>query len=236
MARAASETSALLANDNVTTLERSLSAEYGTNGETGSKIIEPELTTSWQLESKLLLSYSAPLMLTYMLQYTINSLVLVYVAGRLGTDELAASSLALMVVNITGIFLYEGLATTLDTLTSQAYGAGKSDLVGLHVQRMIALMAVTTLPIAVIWICSGWILALVIPEKKVAHMAGDFVRLYLLGAPGYAAFEAGKRFVQAQGNFTASLVVLLICAPLNVLANWLLVFVGVPVVMYANSL
>jgi len=57
----------------------------------------------------------------------------------------------------------------------------------------------------------------------------------LFGAPGYAAFEAGKRFVQAQGLFSASLYVLLFCAPLNAFMNWLFVwkfqwgFMGAPI-------
>ena len=59
-----------------------------------------------------------------------------------------------MIASITGLAIYEGLATSLDTLTSQAYGAGKKHLVGLHVQRMIALTLLVTIPIGAIWIRS----------------------------------------------------------------------------------
>ena len=80
------------------------------------------------------------------------------VAGRLGTNELAASSLATMTANITGLSIYEGLATSLDTLTSQAFGAGKKHLVGLHIQKMIILVLLVTVPISAVWISSPWIL------------------------------------------------------------------------------
>ncbi len=63
------------------------------------------------------------------------------------------------------------------------------------------------------------------PEKDVAVLAGRYLRIVLIGAPGYATFESGKRYLQAQGLFSASLYVLLICAPLNAFMNWLFVWV-----------
>lgn len=181
--------------------------------------------TSWKNETKILARYASPLIITYILQYS-YSLVTVVVAGRLGTSELAAASLASMTANITGLVVYEGLATSLDTLTSQAFGAGKKQLVGLHVQRAIALSLLVTIPIGAVWICSPWILAKLVPETKVAHLAGDFLRFYLIGVPGYGVFEAVKRFTQAQGDFMGPMVTAMICAPLNVFWNWLLVFVS----------
>lgn len=186
---------------------------------------EPEeIQTSAGKEAKLLFKYSAPLMLTYVLQYSF-SLVTIFVVGRIGTDELGAVSLATMTANITGLAVYEGLATSLDTLCAQAYGLGKKEQVGLHLQRMILFMLLITLPIGVVWLCSGWILAALVPEKELAFMAGRYLRILLAGSPGYAVFEAGKRFTQAQGLFNASLFVLVITTPINILLNYLFVFV-----------
>lgn len=50
----------------------------------------------------------------------------------------------------------------------------------------------------------------------------------ILQRPGYALFESGKRYLQAQGLFKAATYVLLICAPVNALLNWLLVWVCPP--------
>ncbi|TVY27304.1 putative transporter [Lachnellula hyalina] len=182
-----------------------------------------EPATIWSVEAKLLAKSALPLILTYMLQYSYY-LITIYIAGKLGTKEQAGASLAIMVAKITGISIYEGLATSLDTLTSQAYGGGRKELVGLHLQRMSALMIVATIPIGAIWISSPWILQRLVPEPELAELAGLYLRYYLIGAPGYGLFEAGKRFTQAQGNFTASLVVMILCAPLNVFWSWLFVF------------
>lgn len=191
------------------------------------------LETIWKAESQLLLGYSAPLICTYLLQYFYN-LVIILVVSHLGTDELAAVSLGITTMNITGFAVFEGMATSLDTLCAQAYGSGNLKLVGLHMQRMILFLMLVSIPIGALWICSPWILALLVPQKDLAVLAGSFLRISLIGVPGYATFEAGKRFVQAQGNFTASLVVLLLCAPLNLFLNVLFVFVCVVHFLYPS--
>jgi MATE family multidrug resistance protein len=183
-----------------------------------------EVHTTAGKEARLLAKYSLPLMVTYLLQYSF-SLVTLFVVGHIGTDELGAVSLATMTANITGLAVYEGLATSLDTLCAQAYGSGRKEMVGLHLQRMVLFMLLVTLPIGAIWLSSGWILAALVPEKELAHLAGRYLSILLAGAPGYAIFEAGKRFTQAQGLFNASLFVLLIATPVNVLLNYLFVFV-----------
>ncbi|TAQ89651.1 hypothetical protein B7494_g2005 [Chlorociboria aeruginascens] len=188
-----------------------------------AKSASDEPATLWTVEAKLLGKNALPLTFTYMLQYSYY-IIMVYISGRLGTREQAAASLAIMTVKITGISIYEGLASSLDTLTSQAYGSGKKDLVGLHLQRMCALTIAVTIPIGAIWCSASWILQRLVPEPELAELAGLYMKYYLIGAPGYGIFEASKRFTQAQGNFTASLVVMIICAPLNIFWNWLFVF------------
>ena len=164
-------------------------------------------------------------MLTSVLQYSFNVTTAI-VAGHLGSSELAAVALATMTINVTGLAIYEGSATSLDTLCSQAYGGHNKKMVGLHMQRMIYFLWLITIPIGAVWFCSPWILGAIVPEKNVAILAGSYLRIYLIGAPGFATFEAGKRFVQAQGIFTPSLLVLLVTAPLNILLNWIYVWVS----------
>lgn len=130
-----------------------------------------------------------------------------------------------MTANITGYAIYQGLATSLDTLCAQAYGSGKKKLVGLQTQRMVFFLWIVTIPIAIVWLCADLILAKIVPEKDVAVLAGQYLKVILIGAPGYALFESVKRYTQAQGLFSASLYVLLFCAPLNALLNWLFVWV-----------
>jgi multidrug resistance protein, MATE family len=185
---------------------------------------EGKIQTTWQREAKVLGGYAWPLMITFVLQYSLT-VASIFTVGHLGKAELGAVSLASMSANITGYAVYQGLATSLDTLCAQAYGSGRRKLVGLQMQRMIYFLWALTIPIGIIWICAEQILLVIVPEPAVARLAGLYLKVVLAGAPGYACFESGKRFVQAQGLFSASLYVLIFCAPFNAFLNWFFVWV-----------
>ncbi|KAI1127362.1 MATE efflux family protein [Nemania abortiva] len=192
------------------------------------------IETTWQREAKTIASYSPPLILTFMLQYSIN-ITSIFSVGRIGKVELGAVTLSTMTANIFCYAFFQGLATSLDTLCAQAYGSGHKHLVGLQLQRMTYFLWLLGIPIAVIFLFAGDILGLIVPEPRSAELAGLYLRIVILGIPGYAAFEGGKRFVQSQGLFVATTCVLLIAAPINVFINWLLVwhfelgFIGAPI-------
>lgn len=192
-----------------------------------------KITTTWQRELKVLCTTSFPLILTFLLQYSLP-VASIFTVGHIGTIELGAVSLASMTASITGYAVYQGLATSLDTLCAQAYGSGRPHLVGLQLQRMLYFLLLITLPISLIWYFGSHILSLIVPERETAELAGLYLKILILGAPGYAAFESGKRYVQAQGIFSATMYILLICAPLNAFLNWFMVwhlnwgFIGAP--------
>ena len=107
-----------------------------------------------------------------------------------------------------------------------------------------------TLGIGVIWGFSPQILSRIVPETEVALMAGQYLRILLVGAwvdqpftartclekdyrraltikmsrPGYALFEAGKKFVQCQGIYHAGTAILLALVPLNAVMTYVLVW------------
>lgn len=193
---------------------------------------------------------ATPLVLTGLLQHSIG-LANIFAVGHLGKTELGAGefspeqisespdpglvSLSIMTANVTCYAVFQGLATALDTLCPQAYGSGKKLHVGLYFQKMTVLLWLLIIPIGVLWINAGRILGLMVPDQTTADLAGVYLRILLLGTPGLAAFESGKRFVQAQGIFHATTYVLLLVAPLNIIINWFLVwkmglgFVGAPI-------
>ncbi|KAI6791670.1 MATE efflux family protein [Hortaea werneckii] len=233
-----SETTALLDGQHGS---RDPEAPYGGMGDADNvdKIWEEavaagKIETSWQRETKTLIRTAFPLVLTFFLQ---NSLTMtsIFTVGHIGKIELGAVSLGSMTANITGYAAFHGLTTSLDTLCAQAYGSGRKQLVGLQMQRMVFFLWALCIPIAIIWLFGTQILLLIIPEKPIALLAGRYLKVLVAGAPGYAAFESGKRYVQAQGHFDATMYVLLIAAPLNVFMHWLFVwqfewgFIGCPI-------
>ncbi|KAM5344336.1 hypothetical protein ACJ41O_012873 [Fusarium nematophilum] len=178
---------------------------------------------TWCAELSLISRYSMPLVATYLLQYSFG-VITTFAAGHLSLDDLAAASIGITTMNIAGLAIFEGMATALDTLCSQAYGAGNMPGVGLHVQRMLLLMTLAAIPVGALWIMSPSILSLFLQQEHLAVRAGSFLRVSLTGLPGYASFEAGKRFLQAQGDFNTGMAVLVICAPVNALLSWFFAF------------
>ncbi|KAH6693746.1 multidrug and toxin extrusion protein 2 [Plectosphaerella plurivora] len=182
----------------------------------------------------LLVRSAAPLVVTGLLQHSIG-LTNIFAVGHLGKSELGAVSLSIMTANVTGYAVFMGMATALDTLCPQAYGSDKKLHVGLYFQKMLVLLWLLTIPIGILWVNAGRILGMMVPDRETADLAGVYLRILLCGAPGIAAFESGKRFVQAQGIFHATTYVLMVVAPLNVAINWLLVwklelgFIGAPI-------
>ena len=146
-----------------------------------------------------------------------------------------------MTASITFYAPCQGLATCLDTLCSQAYGSGHRTLVGLQLQRMCCFLLLLSIPLAAIWVFSEQILAGLVPDRETAALAGLYLRILVFSMPASAVFECSKRYMQAQGLFTANTYVLLIAAPFNVFLNWLLVwklelgFIGAPISAVATQ-
>lgn len=197
-----------------------------------------EPTTTFGTETRVLMKYSVPLIVTFLLQYLLT-VASVFSVGRLGSTELAAVSLLSMTANITGYAIIQGVATCLDTLCAQAYGRGDFNTVGLHFARCLYLLMMLYVPIAIVWVMLSrrTLLALVGSDKAdLVDLATRYLQILAAGLPGFILFENLKHFLQAQGIFHASTYVLLVCAPLNAVLNYLLVwdpriglgFIGAP--------
>lgn len=198
------------------------------------------IKTTYAYELKMLFRYSLPLVITFVLEHFF-SIVCLLVVGHMGKSELAAVSLASMTSTIT-FAVFEGIATALDTLCPQAYGAGNYELVSTHVQRCFVFSMIIYAPCALFWWKSDVALRLVISDPQVLLLTSQFLRILVAGGPAYIFFEVFKRFLQAQGIFEAGTGVLFISAPINIFLLWFLVwderygigFIGAPIATVIN--
>lgn len=120
-----------------------------------------------------------------------------------------------MTAAITGTATFQGITTSLDTLCSQAWGSGQPHMVGIHLQRCMIFLLLVHIPIGFIWGFSEHILLALNQEPDLAYLASRYLQILYFGMPAYALFEATKRFLQCQGIFHASTLVLFIAAPIN---------------------
>lgn len=204
---------------------------------TNQLMAEPKTDT--RTEVKVLFQYSIPLIVTFLLQYSLT-VASVFSVGRLGLNELAAVSLSSMTANISGYAIIQGVSTCLDTLCAQAYGRKDMNTVGVHFIKCTYLLFLLYIPMFVLWVFgSKIILVSIIGKEKedLCVLAAQYLRILSVGLPAFILFENGKHFLQAQGIFHASTYVLALCAPLNALLNYLLVwdetigmgFIGAPI-------
>lgn len=195
--------------------------------------------TTSKIELKALIKSSIPLILTFLLQNSLSTVSVFTVGNMGGATELAAVSMGAMTANITGYATIQGIATALDTLCPQAFGAKKYTLVGTYLQKCTALIFTVMLPVLFIWVFYGFdLITLLLPDRETAKLSAIYLQYLAPGIPAYILFECGKRFLQAQGVYHISTYVLLFAAPSNLVMNVLFVrsigYSGAPIAVAIN--
>lgn len=174
-----------------------------------------------------------PLVLTFVLQYSLSTVALLF-AGRLGATEVGGVSIGNVTFAVTSS-IFVGLATCLDTVCPQAYGSGNYSMVGLYFQRGVAISALFSLPVIALWFYSKHILSYLVKDDVLIDIASNYLRVMIFSVPGFVIFECGKKYLQAQGDFVTGQNILFFCSPMNILLNYLFVvkfkfgYIGSPI-------
>lgn len=178
--------------------------------------------TTALIELKSLFVASVPLSMTFLLQCSFST-VSVFTAGHLGSVELASVSIGSMTASISGYAIIQGISSALDTLCPQAFGAKEYYLVGTYLQKCVAMNFTIMVPILFIWTFFGYeVITGFLPDNDTAKYAAVYLRYTAPGIPAYILFECGKKFLEAQGIYHISTIVLLFAAPSNLVMNLLL--------------
>ncbi|KAJ7626327.1 MATE efflux family protein [Mycena polygramma] len=160
--------------------------------------------------------------LSYVLQNSIQT-ISILIAGRLGPDELSVAAFSLMLAFVTGWCVALGGTTALDTLGSQAFTGGHSKDLSIHFQRCIVILWILLIPVSVLWWFIEQVLLGLGQSGPLSRDVQIFLRVLILGAPGYIGFESLKKYLQCQGIMGASTVVLVVVLPINIVLNIVLV-------------
>jgi len=175
------------------------------------------------LTLKTLMKISWPVIVTFILELLPSS-VNVMAVGRLGENELASVSLANLFCNVTGYTVGMGIATAMDTLCSQVYGANNKKGLGVILQRALLIEFVISLPICILWYFSEPVLLLLGQDEKVAELAGTYCKVMIFGLYPLFVYEVLKKYLQAQGIVLPQMFIAIVGNLWTVLANWLFVY------------
>ncbi|KAF9078281.1 MATE efflux family protein [Rhodocollybia butyracea] len=230
MTPSSSEIDPLLPNTSCATLGQDVESDTGAcTQEEGSNRQFGPIRSQLKLFFSLLVD-SIPgkftVILSYILQNSIQTISIV-ITGRLGPHELSVAAFSLMLAFVTGELRFPqcwcvalGGSTALDTLGSQAFtGSTRPTDLSVHFQRCVLLLWMLLVPVCVLWTFMHPILLALGQEEDLARDVQAFLRLLIIGAPGYIGFESLKKYLQCQGIMRASTIVLLFVSPVNIGLN-----------------
>eukprot|EP00730_Choanoeca_flexa_P014464 TRINITY_DN6334_c0_g1_i1.p1 TRINITY_DN6334_c0_g1~~TRINITY_DN6334_c0_g1_i1.p1 ORF type:complete len:538 (+),score=75.22 TRINITY_DN6334_c0_g1_i1:160-1773(+) len=146
--------------------------------------------------------------------------------GQLGTKQLAGASLAQVVQMITIVYIY-GASSALNTLGSQALGAGNPKLVGVWLQISFVVITILALPTMVALFYARPIVALVESDEEVLHFVDLFAKWSILPVWPLAWYSCVRQYFQSQRIVLPATIVSLISLPINVGYNQLFIH-GIP--------
>ena len=189
-----------------------------------SSLQDKDRFAPWAIEAKALLKLGIPMGLTQLVQFFIYTIDVLMI-GRLGPNELAASSLGI-VMFFTLFLLGFGPAMAASPMVSQALGADENNVADVRRSvRMAIWFSVFIFPFAVIivFFAEDIILALGQPEQ-LAKLAGPYMIALVPGLPFSLGVIVLRNFLAAIDRTRVPLLIILSTTLINVVLNYLLIY------------
>ncbi|CAI5502266.1 unnamed protein product, partial [Closterium sp. Naga37s-1] len=177
---------------------------------------------SWVGEAAAQCSVGLPVAGTMAVNSFMQLLCLAFV-GHLGTQELACASIATALANVTGFSLLEGLASAMETVCGQAYGAGDLANLGTMLQRVHLILTLACLPISACWLATRPLLLFTGQDHAIASGAALYIAWEIPGLVASAAFLPITKFMQVQGVTLPLTLISLVSLLFLSLASYLLI-------------
>ncbi|MEL7027667.1 MAG: MATE family efflux transporter, partial [Pseudomonadota bacterium] len=187
-----------------------MTGEQSVGGRRGPQRLDP-----WRRELRALLGIGAPLALTQLIQFFINTVDLLMI-GRLGPEALAACSIGLVIYYV-GFLAGFGPAMAISPMVSQALGARRDDYddVRLSVRMGLWCIALIFPPLLVFMACAKQVAVLLGQPAELAEEAGRYVLALAPGLPFMVAVILLRNFFAAIERTAAPLLVVIVVTALN---------------------
>ena len=185
-------------------------------------------------ECLLQIRLSLPISVAYLLGFALQ-LTSQIIVGHISASALAASSLATVYGNASGMAVIIGLTSACETLASQAFGAGNLPRVGAVAQRASAVMLAVCVPCGAAWLFAGPALRLMGQDEATVLLAAGCIRLQLPGLPAVAVYEVLKRALQSVGVSGPQVVIGVVAVVFNAVLGVALVY-GTPLGFFGAPL
>ncbi|KAK3133575.1 hypothetical protein QOZ80_6AG0538220 [Eleusine coracana subsp. coracana] len=186
------------------------------------KIIPGRLAKEVWEESKKLWEVVGPAVFMQLAIYTMIVISQAFV-GHLGDRDLAAFSIANTVIDGLSFGFLLGMASALETLCGQAYGAKQYHMLGIYMQRSWIVLLAFAVLLAPIYVFSEQIMIALGMPAQLSREAG-LISLYMLPSLFlYAILLPVNRFLQCQLKNWVTAVATAVVFPVHIVVTWLLV-------------
>lgn len=178
------------------------------------------LLSGFQEELRALLVLAGPAFLAQLMMFLISFISSVF-CGHLGKLELDAVTLAIAVINVTGISVGHGLSSACDTLISQTYGSQNLKHVGVILQRGTLILLLCCFPCWAIFINTEQILLLFRQDPDVSRLTQTYVMVFIPALPAAFLYTLQVKYLLNQGIVLPQVITGIAANLVNALANYL---------------
>ncbi|XP_027328481.3 multidrug and toxin extrusion protein 2-like [Anas acuta] len=169
-------------------------------------------------ESRELARLAGPVFVAQLLGFLINVVSSIF-CGHLGKAKLDAVTLAVSVINVTGISIGSGLASACDTLMSQTYGGKNLKQVGTILQRGILILLLFCFPCWALFINTERLLLLIQQDPEVSRLTQVYVMIFIPALPAAFLYQLQTRYLLSQAIILPQVVTGIAANILNVAMN-----------------
>ncbi|XP_048429025.1 protein DETOXIFICATION 12-like isoform X2 [Pyrus x bretschneideri] len=200
--------------------ESLLLPKYGEERRSNTSILT---WSSFFEEVKTLGCIAGPMVAVVLSQYLLQVISMMMV-GHLGELALSSTAIAISLSGVTGFSLFLGMASALETLCGQAYGAEQYQKLGLQTYTAIFSLNLVCLPLSLIWIYMEKLLIFMGQDPVISREAGKFTIWLLPALFAYATLQPLIRYFQTQSLVIPMLISSCATLLFHIPLCWLLVF------------
>ena len=156
-------------------------------------------------------------------------------------SHLAAFGLGSLIGNVLGLSIGVGLTSVLETLVSQAYGAGNIDLASVYLNRARFVVTLAIIPCSVCLNYTDAFLLWLEQDPSVAALAADYTRATIFGLLPFFYFNCSSSFLRSCQHPQPPLIANIVGSVIHLFVTWYFVNVlksqlwGAGIAMSINS-
>ncbi|KAJ7971990.1 Protein DETOXIFICATION [Quillaja saponaria] len=185
--------------------------------------LEEELSLKKKIwrENKKMWVVAGPAIFTRFSTFGINVITQAFI-GHIGSTELAAYALVFTVIVRFAIGILLGMASALETLCGQAFGAKQYPVLGIYLQRSWIVLFLTSMFLLPIFIFTTPILEVLGQEESIAKVAGK-ISIWSIGIVfAFIASFTCQMYLQAQSKNMIIAYLAAFSIAIHILLSWLL--------------